>query len=88
MRFTFIAKHRGIGPAGWLRGALGVSRSGFDAWLTRPPSPRARADEELTGKVRMSFLASDRTDGARRVWRGIVRDFALLSSPLSGITCR
>ena len=88
MRFAFIAKHRGIGPAGWLCGALGVSRSGFDAWLTRPPSPRARADEELTGKVRLSFLASDRTDGARRVWRGIVRDFALLSSPLSGITCR
>ena len=34
MKFGFIAKHRGIWPAGWLCGALGVSRGGFYAWLT------------------------------------------------------
>ena len=69
MKFGFIAKHRGIWPAGWLCGALGVSRGGFYAWLTRPRSPRSRSDEELGAKVRASFLASDRTYGARRVWR-------------------
>jgi putative transposase len=74
VRFAFIAKHRGIWPAGWLCGALGVSRGGFYAWLTRPPSPRTRADEELTGKVRASFLASDRTYGARRVWHDLLAD--------------
>ena len=61
MKFGFIAKHRGIWPAGWLCGALGVSRGGFYAWLTRPRSQRSRSDEELGAKVRSSFLASDRT---------------------------
>jgi putative transposase len=41
--------------------ALGVSRGGFYAWLTRRRSKRSRDDEELGGKVRASFLASDRT---------------------------
>ena len=43
VKFAFIAKHRGIWPAEWLCGALGVSRGGFYAWLTRP---RSRAQPE------------------------------------------
>ena len=74
VKFTFIAKHRGIWPAEWLCEALGVSRGGFYAWLTRPPSTRARANEELAAKVRASFLASDRTYGARRVWHDMLED--------------
>ena len=74
MKFAFIAKHRGIWPAGWLCGALGVSRGGFYAWLTRPRSARSRSDEELGMKVRASFLASDRTYGARRVWHDMIED--------------
>ena len=74
MKFAFIAKHRGIWPAGWLCGALGVSRGGFYAWLTRPRSARSRSDEELGAKVRASFLASDRTYGARRVWHDMIED--------------
>jgi len=74
VRFTFIAKHRGIWPAQWLCEALGVSRGGFYAWLTRPPSARSRSDEELAAKVRASFLASDRTYGARRVWRDMLEE--------------
>jgi putative transposase len=74
MKFGFIAKHRGIWPIGWLCEALGVSRSGFYAWLSRPPSRRARADEELSGKVRASFLATDRTYGARRVWHDLLAE--------------
>src|SRR5712672_2990325 len=54
--------------------ALGVSRGGFYAWLTRPRSQRSRSDEELGAKVRASFLASDRTYGARRVWRDLLAD--------------
>jgi putative transposase len=66
VKFGFIAKHRGIWPAERLCGALGVSRDGFYAWLTWPRSQRSRSGEELGAKVRASFLASDRTYGARR----------------------
>ena len=74
MKFAFIAKHRGIWPAGWMCGALGVSRGGFYAWLTRPPSHRSRSDEALTAKVRTSFIGSDRTYGARRIWKDVLAD--------------
>jgi putative transposase len=74
MKFAFVAKHRGIWPVRWMCEALGVSRSGFHSWLTRSPSRRARADEEIGAKVRTSFLASDRTYGARRVWRDMLAE--------------
>ena len=74
MKFGFIAKHRVIWPAGWLCGALGVSRCGFYAWLARPRSQRSRSDEDLAAKVRTSFVGSDRTYGARRVWHDMLAD--------------
>lgn len=74
MRFTFIAKHQGIWPVAWLCEALDVSRSGFHAWLNRSPSRRARDDEEVGNRVRASFLGSDRTYGARRVWRDVLAE--------------
>jgi putative transposase len=70
--FAFVAKHRGIWPVAMICEALGVSRSGFYAWLTRSPSERATRDEMLTTEVRRSFLDSDRTYGARRVWRDVL----------------
>ena len=72
MMFSFIAKHRGIWPVALICEALGVSRSGFYAWLSRPRSDRARRDEALAVEVRKSFLDSDRTYGARRVWRDVL----------------
>ena len=74
MKFAFVAKHRGIWPAGWLCEALGVSRGGFYAWLTRPRSARSRSDEAMAAKVRTSFIASDRTYGARRVWHDLLAE--------------
>jgi putative transposase len=74
VRFAFIAKHREIWPVSWLCGALGVSRSGFHAWLTRAPSRRARSDEEIAARVRASHVASYRTYGARRVWHDILAE--------------
>jgi putative transposase len=72
MKFGFIAKHRSIWPVAWLCEALGVSRSGFHAWLGRGPSTRARTDEALAPTIRSSFTASARTYGARRVWRDVL----------------
>jgi putative transposase len=74
VKFGFIAKHRGIWPADWLCEALGVSRGGFYAWLTRPRSRRSRSNDELGAKVRASFLASDRTYGSRRVWKDLLAE--------------
>jgi len=74
MKFGFIAKHRGVWPVTWLCEALGVSRSGFHAWLGRAPSARARSDEMLGARVRASFIASYRTYGARRVWHDVLAE--------------
>jgi TldD protein len=52
--------------------ALDVSRSGFYAWLTRPRSLRSIVDEVLGIQVRQSFVGSDRTYGARRVWHDVL----------------
>ena len=74
MKFVFIAKHRNIWPVAWLCEAMGVSRSGFHAWLNRSPSARSRSDETVGQRVKASFVASDRTYGARRVWRDLLAD--------------
>jgi len=74
MKFGFIAKHRGVWPVSWLCEALGVSRSGFHAWLGRALSARARSDEMLGARVRASFIASYRTYGARRVWHDVLAE--------------
>jgi hypothetical protein len=74
MKFAFVAKHRTIWPVAWLCEALGVSRSGFHAWIGRSLSSRDLRDEALFPQVRASFVASSRTDGARRVWRDILSD--------------
>jgi hypothetical protein len=58
MKFVFIAKHRTIWPVAWLCEAMGVSRSGFHAWLNRSPSARSRSDETVGQQVTASFLAA------------------------------
>ena len=58
----------------WMCAVLGVSRSGFHAWLRRPTSERAIHDAKLVAAIDKSFKASDRTYGARRVWRDVLED--------------
>ncbi len=79
MRFTFVARHRGVWPLAWLCVALDVSHPGFHAWLSRAPSRRAQVDEEISAKVCASFIASARTYGARR------RRYALQHRYLAGL---
>eukprot|EP01037_Dinobryon_pediforme_P028357 gene28357-31597_t len=79
MRLDFVAKHWGIWPASWICEMLGVSRSGFHAWLVRAPSARARSDEEFGAKVRASFISSYQTYGVRRVWHDLL---------VEGLLCR
>ena len=72
MKFGFVAKHRGAWPVNLMCEALGVSRSGYYAWLDRPRSRRCLDDEVLGAQVRSSFIASDRVYGARRVWHDVL----------------
>jgi putative transposase len=74
MKFAFIVKHRHVWPVSWLCEALDVSRSGFHAWLRRGPSTREAADKGLTAEIRLSFVGSARTYGARRVWRDVLAE--------------
>ena len=71
MRFEFIAKHRGVWQVRQMCGALGVSRAGFYEWMSRSPSARARANQQLLALIRTSFERSDKTYGARRVVRDV-----------------
>lgn len=74
MKFAFIARRRSVWPVAWLCKALGVSRSGFHDWLNRAPSKRSQFDEELTARLRASFLGSGRSYGARRVWHDVLAE--------------
>ena len=71
MRFRAIVRLQGTWPLSWLCTALEVSCAGFYAWLKRPLSLRARADEALLPAIRRSFSESDRTYGGRRVRRDL-----------------
>ena len=71
MKFGFVAKHRGAWPVLLICEALGVSRSGFYAWMERPRSQHSLDHEVLGGQAHHSFVGSDRTYGARRVWHDV-----------------
>lgn len=59
-----LAEHH---PVKELCAAFGVSRSGYYAWLARPPSARAQADAELTSRLCQAHDASRRTYGSPRL---------------------
>jgi putative transposase len=78
VRFGFVAKHRAIWPVAMLCDLLGVSRSGFYAWHTRPESARTQSDRTLSLELQQCFALSDRTYGARRLRRDLhERGFAV-----------
>ena len=56
VKFGFVAKHRGVWPVLLMCGALGVSRSGFYAWLERPRSRRSLDDQVLDPVKMPPFL--------------------------------
>ena len=51
-------------PISTMSTALGVSRSGFNAWCTRAPSARSIAYAELTLRIKAIHRASRETYGA------------------------
>jgi putative transposase len=74
MKFAFVAKHRTVWPVAWLCKALDVSKSGFHDWLKRKPAKRTLENETVLDLIRRSFHDSDRTYGARRVWKDVLAE--------------
>ena len=63
-RFIFIDREKALYDVTVLCSLLKVSRSGFYAWLSRPKSTRALADEVLTVKIRAAFEPTARSMAA------------------------
>lgn len=66
-RFAFIDREKAHHDVAALCRLLKVSRSGFYAWLRRPPSARAVADEVLTEQIRTAFDDNRQVYGAPRI---------------------
>jgi transposase InsO family protein len=73
MKYEFMAAHQG--EYGLLRmcQALGVGRSGYYAWRSRPPSQRAQANQALLGQIREEHQASRQTYGSPRIHAALQR---------------
>jgi putative transposase len=65
--FRFIAAERAHHPVFLLCRILGVSRSGFFAWLSRPACARRRADDLLGARIEAIHADSRGTYGGPRV---------------------
>ena len=67
MRFAFIEAEKATFPITPCCAVLGVSRAGFYAWRTRPPSARAGADQRLAVEVAAIHAESRQRYGSPRV---------------------
>ena len=62
-----MSDHQAAYPIATMCRLLGVSPSGYYAWLKRQPSRRAETDVALTAEIRVAHTASRGTYGAPRV---------------------
>ena len=59
--------HRATFPLAVMCRVLGLSPSGYNDWLRRPPSARARRDAELTGAILAIWIESGGVYGSPRI---------------------
>jgi putative transposase len=71
VKFAFIRDHKAEFPVEVLCAVLKVSRSGYYAWTTRPPSPSARRRDGLVTTIREVHGQSRATYGSPRVYRAL-----------------
>ena len=65
--FQFVSENRARYPIAVMCRILGVSPSGYYAWVKRPASARALMDAALTAEIRAAHAASKGTYGAPRL---------------------
>jgi putative transposase len=71
VRFAFIHAEKARLPTTRLCAALGVCRSGYYAWTSRPPSRRAVTDAKLIPVIRACHARSRATYGSPRILRDL-----------------
>jgi putative transposase len=65
--FGFVASKKAEHSIAMMCRVLGVSRSGYHAWATRPPSPRALEDEQLIEQIGEIHADNRKVYGAPRI---------------------
>ncbi|GAA2046189.1 IS3 family transposase [Yaniella flava] len=77
-KYEFIESHKNTAVRYWtianMCAWLGVSRSGYYDWRSRPQSATAARREELTARIWFYFDDSDQTYGYRRVHADLVAE--------------
>lgn len=72
MKFAFIEEHLATEfPVDVSCNVLEVSRSGYYAWVSRPPSARAKRREELAAKIRQVHEQNRHVYGSPRICRAL-----------------
>jgi putative transposase len=69
VKFAFILAEKATWPVAVQCKVLGVSRSGYHAWVKRPPSMRAARDATLVRAIETVHAESDKRYGSPRVHR-------------------
>lgn len=75
--YSFIAEEQADPDSDWslaeMCRTLRVSRSGYYDWVDRQPGPREISDRGLTREIEAIWECSDRTYGAPRIWRWLLK---------------
>jgi hypothetical protein len=74
VKFAFILVEKAFYPITVLCRVLGVSRSGFHAWVRRRPSQHSRDAMKLTAHIVAAHERSQRTYGSTRVLKDLKAD--------------
>jgi putative transposase len=74
VRYSFIRDHRQQFRTAALCRVLGVSPSGYYAWLSRPESARKRANRALTVQIKAAHRRSRKRYGRRRIHAQLQRE--------------
>ena len=69
MKYAFMHAHQQEFRLARMCRVLGVSRSGFYAWLGRKPSARTQANQHLTTQIRVLHQQTREAYGARKMWQ-------------------
>ena len=72
--FGFVLARKAEHSIAMMCRVLDVSRSGYHAWATRPPSARAVQDTRLTARIRQLHALRRRVYGSPRIWADLVLD--------------